>query len=65
MLGTSPLNTTLLATDTGEAVQAETNRSTELIRIGCTVRAIVEQSGDLIAITCNVYQRTESGGDLL
>jgi hypothetical protein len=65
MLGTSPLNTTLLATDTGEAAQAETNRSTELIRIGCTVRAIVEQSGDLIAITCNVYQRTESGGDLL
>ncbi|PIT54741.1 hypothetical protein [Snodgrassella alvi] len=64
MLGLSSLNTTLLATDNGEAAQAETSDGVELIRIGCTVRAI-EQSEDLITFTCHVYQKTDSGGDLI
>ncbi|WP_239372620.1 hypothetical protein [Snodgrassella gandavensis] len=64
MLGSSLLNNTLLATDSGDTAQAATSDGIELIRIGCTVRAI-EQSEDLITLTCHVYQKTDSGGDLL
>ncbi|WP_239323663.1 hypothetical protein [Snodgrassella gandavensis] len=64
MLGSSLLNNTLLATDSGDTAQAATSDGIELIRIGCTVRTI-EQSEDLITLTCHVYQKTDSGGDLL
>lgn len=64
MLGTSSLNTDLLATDTGNAVQGGEVGSTELIRITCSVH-MAAQKTELITLCRDVYRQRDSGGELL